>query len=85
MSLWNWSVIFLPLNIIGQKLAVFRDSKGKVYVLDAYCPHLGANLGVGARVVGDCIECPFHGWKYRGQDGKCTEIPYSEENEGKQT
>ncbi|XP_042148702.1 cholesterol 7-desaturase nvd [Ixodes scapularis] len=45
--------------------------------MDAYCPHLGANLGVMGRVVGDCIECPFHGWRFRGEDGVCTHVPYA--------
>lgn len=39
---------------------------------------MGANLAVGGRVVGDCLECPFHGWQFRGSDGQCTKIPYSE-------
>jgi cholesterol 7-dehydrogenase len=64
--------------VSGEQLVVFRDEKGEAHILDAYCPHMGANLGVGGRVVGDCIECPFHGWKFRGYDGKCTEVPYSE-------
>lgn len=34
----------------GQELAVVRGSTGKVYVLDAFCPHLGANLAVGGTV-----------------------------------
>ncbi|XP_053138678.1 cholesterol 7-desaturase nvd-like [Hemicordylus capensis] len=63
---------------LGEQFAVFRDRDGKVHVVDAYCPHLGANLAVGGRVVGNCIECPFHGWQFRGTDGKCTRIPYSE-------
>lgn len=66
------------VSVLGEELVVFRDERGDAHVLDAYCPHLGANLGVGGRVVGDCIECPFHGWKFRGHDGKCTHIPYSE-------
>lgn len=66
------------VSVLGLQLAVFRDSNGEAHVLDAYCPHMGANLAVGGRVVGDCIECPFHGWKFRGHDGKCTEIPYAE-------
>ncbi|KAL3173250.1 hypothetical protein MRX96_012377 [Rhipicephalus microplus] len=45
--------------------------------LDAYCPHLGAHLGVMGRVVGDCIVCPFHGWKFQGDTGACTHVPYA--------
>lgn len=66
------------VNLVGQQLAVFRGESGKVSILDAYCPHVGANLGVGGRVRGDCIQCPFHGWCFDGQTGQCTEIPYSE-------
>ncbi len=50
---------------------------GQVSIVDAYCPHLGANLGVGGRVIGNCIECPFHGWQFDGETGKCTSIPYA--------
>ncbi|CAN9504827.1 unnamed protein product [Ophioblennius macclurei] len=66
------------ISILGEQVAVFRGEDGKAYVLDAYCPHLGANLAVGGQVVGDCIECPFHGWQFRGNDGKCEKVPYSE-------
>ncbi len=59
-------------------MAVFRGHNGEAYVVDAYCPHLGANLAVGGRVVGSCIECPFHGWQFQGSDGKCVRIPYAE-------
>ncbi|XP_034661361.1 cholesterol 7-desaturase isoform X2 [Drosophila subobscura] len=62
---------------LGEKLVVYRTQKHKVFILDAYCPHLGANLGVGGRVVGDNIECPFHQWSFRGEDGSCNNIPYS--------
>nr|XP_005295690.1 cholesterol 7-desaturase nvd-like [Chrysemys picta bellii] len=66
------------LAALGEQVAVFRALDGQVYVVDAYCPHLGANLAAGGRVVGNCIECPFHGWQFRGEDGKCTTIPYAE-------
>uniref|UniRef100_UPI0037E9C0E0 cholesterol 7-desaturase nvd n=1 Tax=Semicossyphus pulcher TaxID=241346 RepID=UPI0037E9C0E0 len=66
------------VSVVGEQVAVFRGQDGKAYVLDAYCPHLGANLAVGGRVVGSCIECPFHGWQFHGKDGKCVKIPYAE-------
>lgn len=59
-------------------MAVFRGHDGKAYVVDAYCPHLGANLAVGGRVFGNCIECPFHGWQFQGDNGVCVKIPYAE-------
>lgn len=67
---------FLPFT--GIQIALFRDENGDAHAIDAYCPHLGANFAVGGKVKGDCIECPFHGWQFRGSDGKCTKIPYSE-------
>ncbi|XP_067662113.1 cholesterol 7-desaturase nvd-like [Haliotis asinina] len=66
------------VNALGVHLAVFRDEEGKAHVVNAYCPHLGANLAVGGKVVGNCIECPFHAWRFRGEDGKCTNIPAAE-------
>ncbi|XP_077944358.1 cholesterol 7-desaturase nvd isoform X3 [Gasterosteus aculeatus] len=66
------------VSVLGEQVAVFRGQDGTAYVVDAYCPHLGANLAVGGRVVGGCIECPFHGWQFRGNDGKCVRIPYAE-------
>ncbi|XP_024236299.1 cholesterol 7-desaturase nvd isoform X1 [Oncorhynchus tshawytscha] len=66
------------VTVLGEQVAVFRGTEGKAYVVDAYCPHLGANLAVGGRVVGQSIECPFHGWQFRGEDGKCVRIPYAE-------
>ncbi|XP_012259969.2 cholesterol 7-desaturase nvd [Athalia rosae] len=63
---------------LGQNFAVFRTQKGTISVLDAYCPHLGANMGEGGRVRGDCLECPFHGWLFDGTDGRCKKIPYSD-------
>lgn len=69
----------------GEQVVVFRDQEGKASVLEAYCPHLGANLAVGGRVVGNCIECPFHGWQFRGDDGRCVKIPYAEKGKSGKT
>ena len=67
-----------PLHYFGQHLVLFRDYDGRAHVLDAYCPHLGAHLGVGGIVEDDgCIRCPFHAWKFNGA-GECVEIPYAE-------
>ena len=73
----NWMTL-VNVYFVGLNLAVFRDDNGNAYILDAYCPHLGANIAIGGHVIGDCLECPFHGWQFRGSDGKVTKIPYSE-------
>ncbi|XP_065292369.2 cholesterol 7-desaturase nvd-like isoform X2 [Dermacentor albipictus] len=65
------------VDVLGLELVAFRTEDGIAHVLDAYCPHLGAHLGVMGRVVGDCIECPFHGWRFDSNDGACTHVPYS--------
>ena len=65
------------VSVLGEHFAVFRGEDGKAYVLDAYCPHMGANIGVGGRVIENCLQCPFHGWTFRGEDGKCVDIPYA--------
>ena len=65
------------VNMIDKHLVVFRKKDGRVCVMDAYCPHLGANLGVGGQVIGNCIKCPFHGWEFDGETGECKNVPYS--------
>eukprot|EP01116_Phalansterium_solitarium_P022985 TRINITY_DN7828_c0_g1_i1.p1 TRINITY_DN7828_c0_g1~~TRINITY_DN7828_c0_g1_i1.p1 ORF type:complete len:423 (+),score=76.39 TRINITY_DN7828_c0_g1_i1:95-1363(+) len=70
----------LPLDCIGRSFVVFREDtpEGRAHVLNAYCPHMGAHLGVGGQVHGDTIRCVFHGWRFRGADGQCTQIPYQD-------
>jgi phenylpropionate dioxygenase-like ring-hydroxylating dioxygenase large terminal subunit len=63
----------VPKRMLGRDLVAYRAASGRVAVLDARCSHLGANLAYG-RVVGEQIECPFHGWRY-GRDGRCARIP----------
>lgn len=64
------------LEYFGQRLVAFRDSQGEVAILDAYCAHLGADMGVGGSVEDDCLRCPFHAWKY-DRNGACVEVPYA--------
>jgi phenylpropionate dioxygenase-like ring-hydroxylating dioxygenase large terminal subunit len=64
------------LHCFGEELVLFRGRSGRPYLLDGYCPHLGAHLGEGGRVVGESVRCPFHGWQWGGEHGRCVEIPY---------
>lgn len=66
----------------GSELLVWRDDDGTAHVWDAYCPHLGADLGVGGTVEDGCVTCPFHGWRF-GPDGSNVEIPYSDRPNGR--
>ncbi len=63
------------VKFFNKELIVARGQSGKARVMDAHCPHLGAHIGKGGKVVGDDIQCPFHGWQF-GEDGNCTKIPY---------
>jgi nitrite reductase/ring-hydroxylating ferredoxin subunit len=53
-----------------QRLALYRGDDRKVRALDAFCPHMGADLGNG-RVVGDQLECYFHQWRF-DERGACS-------------
>jgi phenylpropionate dioxygenase-like ring-hydroxylating dioxygenase large terminal subunit len=64
-------------EICGQRLVVFRTEGGEVRALDAFCPHMGTDLGSG-KVVGQTIRCVFHHWRFDGQSGKCVDIPCQE-------
>jgi nitrite reductase/ring-hydroxylating ferredoxin subunit len=61
----------VPIRALGRDLVAFRTSDGTVSLLDAHCPHLGAHLGHGGKVINDELQCPFHGWRF-GSDGRCT-------------
>ena len=67
-----------PIHYFGEDLVLFRTRSGQAKVLDAFCPHLGAHLGYGGRVMGETIRCPFHAWQFDGTSGDCTHIPYCE-------
>ncbi len=64
------------LDYFGTSLVAYRGAEsGEVHILDAYCPHMGANLA-GGEVQGNSIVCPFHAWSW-GSDGFCDHIPYA--------
>lgn len=61
------------LTILGQQLVLYRDTRGNPVVMSDLCVHRGGALSDGF-LEGDCIRCPYHGWKYK-PDGECVEIP----------
>jgi nitrite reductase/ring-hydroxylating ferredoxin subunit len=60
--------------IDGQPFVIFR-SGGALHCLTDRCPHRFAPLSLG-RVVGDTLECAYHGWRFDGS-GRCRAIPGS--------
>ena len=63
----------VKVPVHGHDLALFRTSDGAVHAHSDLCVHRGGSLS-GGRVVGDCLECPYHGWRY-DKEGVCTRIP----------
>ena len=61
------------LRLLGEDLVAFRDSDGRLGLLDAYCAHRRANLFWG-RNEESGLRCVYHGWKY-GVDGQCIDMP----------
>ncbi len=61
------------LQLLGERLVVFRDSAGQVGVLEENCPHRGASLFFGRNEEGG-IRCVYHGWKF-DVAGNCMEMP----------
>ena len=65
----------LTRTILGERLVLFRDGEGRPAALIDRCAHRNMALSRG-RVSRGAIECPYHGWRYRG-DGRCVAIPSS--------
>jgi phenylpropionate dioxygenase-like ring-hydroxylating dioxygenase large terminal subunit len=63
----------LTVTALGLDFVVFRDSEGRAACLADTCIHRGGALSAG-KVVADCIECPYHGWRF-DTDGRCVRIP----------
>jgi nitrite reductase/ring-hydroxylating ferredoxin subunit len=63
----------LRLLLLGEKLIGFRDSAGKVGVMDHRCPHRCASLFLG-RNEGNGLRCVYHGWKF-DVEGHCVDMP----------
>ena len=61
------------LMLLGEKLIAFRDSSGRIGVMDHRCPHRCASLFFG-RNEENGIRCVYHGWKYDAE-GNCVDMP----------
>src|SRR5436305_3261336 len=61
------------LMLLGERLIGFRDSSGRVGVMDHKCPHRCASLFLG-RNEEDGLRCLYHGWKF-DVEGNCVDMP----------
>jgi len=70
----------VKIRLLGEDLLAFRDTKGRVGIVDQVCAHRGANLWMGRNE--DCgIRCVYHGWKY-DITGACVDMPTAEPGSG---
>ena len=61
------------LRLLGENLIAFRDTEGKVGLVDNYCPHRRASLFFGRNE--ECgLRCVYHGWKF-DVNGNCVDMP----------
>jgi phthalate 4,5-dioxygenase oxygenase subunit len=63
----------VELRILGEDLVAFRDTAGRVGVLQASCPHRRTPLYYG-RNEERGLRCIYHGWKFDVQ-GTCVDMP----------
>ncbi len=68
------------LHLLSEKMLAFRDSNGRLGVIDEFCAHRGVSLWFGRNEEGG-IRCPYHGWKY-DVNGQCVDVPSEPEENG---
>ena len=50
------------IRLLGEDLVAFRDTRGRLGVVDEHCPHRRASLALGRNE--ECgLRCLYHGWK----------------------
>jgi phthalate 4,5-dioxygenase len=61
------------VRLFGEDLVAFRDSNGRIGLVDGYCAHRRASMFFGRNE--ECgLRCVYHGWKF-DVDGNCTDMP----------
>ena len=60
------------VKLLGEELVAFRDSQGRVGLVDEHCPHRLVSLFFGRNE--DCgLRCVYHGWKF-DVEGRCVDM-----------
>ncbi|MDV7085652.1 Rieske 2Fe-2S domain-containing protein [Rhodococcus opacus] len=66
------------VKLLGEQLIAFRDTQGRLGLLDEFCSHRTASLYFGRNE--DCgLRCAYHGWKY-DVEGNCIDMPSEPED-----
>lgn len=63
----------LRIRLLGENLLAFRDSAGRIGLLEEQCPHRLASLFYGRNEEGG-LRCLYHGWKF-DVEGHCVDMP----------
>ncbi len=61
------------IRLLGEDLVAFRDTEGRLGVVDEHCPHRRASLALG-RNEESGLRCLYHGWKI-DVEGNVVEMP----------
>jgi len=70
------------VRLLGEDLVAFRDSEGRIGLLDELCPHRLASLYFGRNE--ECgLRCVYHGWKFDVEGACIDQMNEPEENDFK--
>ncbi len=60
------------VKLLGEDLVAFRDTEGRIGLLDEFCPHRRVSLYFGRNE--ECgLRCVYHGWKFDAE-GRCIDM-----------
>ncbi|HWI84862.1 MAG TPA: Rieske 2Fe-2S domain-containing protein [Sphingomonas sp.] len=62
-------------TIMSSPVALFRMADGTPTAMHGVCPHRYYPLAEG-RVVGDALQCNYHGFQFDGRTGSCVKVPF---------
>jgi phthalate 4,5-dioxygenase oxygenase subunit len=68
------------VKVLSERLLAWRDSAGRLALMDEFCAHRGVSLWFG-RTEENGLRCPYHGWKYDAT-GQCIDVPSEPEESG---
>ncbi|WP_370336882.1 Rieske 2Fe-2S domain-containing protein [Parvularcula marina] len=69
---------------LGRPVVLGRTKDGRAFALHDVCAHRAAPLSAGRQVTEggrECVECPYHGWRFEVETGTCAKIPALSERE----
>jgi len=61
------------VQLMDEKLVAFRDTQGRIGMINEFCAHRGVSLWFG-RNEESGLRCSYHGWKY-DVAGQCVDLP----------